>query len=183
MGYEQALLKSWQDLEKVSDKKRYEVKFLSDIYEVNLESRTVFSSSRKQSAKDYVSILVAHYLKKSIAGLPQLLNKWVSFKELPGGEAYYPVFKKRVIDGINRKYGENPEAIFKLIERFGGKKENTGDASVAINVFDNVPMLATIWKGDDEFTSEANLLFDKSIANIFGTEDIVVLSEILAHNI
>ena len=183
MGYEQALLKSWEGLAKISDKSKYEVRFLSDTYEIDLGKRVVFSVSCKESAKDYTSIITIHYLIRRLEGLAPIRGEWISFKELPGGEAYYPVFKKRVIDVISQKYGKNPEALFELIKRFGGRKENTGDASVVMNVFDNVPMLVTIWKGDDEFTPEANLLFDKSIMDIFGTEDIVVLSEILAHNI
>jgi len=38
-------------------------------------------------------------------------------------------------------------------------------------------------RGDEEFGPEANILFDKSITDIFCTEDIVVLSEHAAAHI
>ena len=44
-------------------------------------------------------------------------------------------------------------------------------------------MLITIWKADDEFGPDANILFDKNITKIFCIEDTVVLTEIVAHTI
>ena len=49
-----------------------------------------------------------------------------------------------------------------------------------MEAFPEVPILVTIWKADEEFKAEANLLFDRSIRGIFCTEDIVVLAELVA---
>jgi hypothetical protein len=40
-----------------------------------------------------------------------------------------------------------------------------------------------MWRPDEEFGPEANLLFDKSITGIFCTEDIVVLAGIIASEV
>ena len=48
-------------------------------------------------AKDYTSILVLHYLARKLKGLPPVKGEWISFKELPGGEGYYPSFKKNMM--------------------------------------------------------------------------------------
>ena len=44
-----------------------------------------------------------------------------------------------------------------------------------------VPLFITLWKGDDEFGPETNVLFDRSIIDIFPTANITVLSETLVH--
>lgn len=183
MGYGVALSKAWAGLQEYAQEKNFSVSFLADEYSVDVEARQILSLSCNVPAKDYLSILILHYLSKKIEGLPSLEGEWISFKQLAGGQAYYPAFKKRVIDTIERKYGQKPEAIFALIEHFKAKKAQLADASIAIEAFDKVPVLITLTKADEEFTPEANVLFDKSIVNIFCTEDIVILSEILAYHI
>ena len=57
------------------------------------------------------------------------------------------------------------------------------DRFLVIAEKENVPALITFWRGDQEFGPEANLLFDQSIKQIFCTEDVVVLAEVLARSI
>jgi len=115
--------------------------------------------------------------------LPPITGEWISFKQLPGGQGYYPVFKKRVIDPIIRKYGASPEALFELTGRVKAKKAQLADVSVVVDVFDSVPTLITLSRADEEFGPEANILFDKSVKDIFCTEDVVILAEFVVYSI
>lgn len=183
MAYEEALQTAWSKLEGLAEKRSHSVRFLNDNYSVDPEKRSVLSLSCNVPAKTYLSILILHYLIRALKGLPAVENKWISFKELPGGAGYYPTFKKRVIDTITGKYGSRPDCLFELTGRFKAKKARLADASVILETFDSVPVLITFWRGDDEFGPEANVLFDKGIRDIFCTEDIVVLAEFIAHSI
>jgi len=183
MPYDVALSKAWLELENITKERKISTRFLADEYTVDLENKRILSLSCNTPAKDYVSILILHYLAQKLKGLPQIDGEWISFKQLAGGQGYYPAFKKRVIDAIVRKYGSNPEAIFGLIERFKAKKAQLADVSVVLETFDNLPVLITLSKADDEFGPEANVLFDKNIQDIFCTEDIVVLAGFVAHSI
>jgi len=184
MGYETALSKAWKKLGESSDDKHYSVRLLNDEYSVNLEKKEILSTSCNVPAKAYIVILILHYLVWKLNRFTTLKGEWINFKELSGGEGYYPVFKKRVLDTIKRKYGDHPEELLNLIQRFGVKKENFADISVVIDTFEkDLPLLIIAWKGDEEFGPEINLLFDKNSSEIFCTEDIVVLSEIVAHSI
>jgi len=180
MEYETALAKSWTELENLTQEKRFEVRFLADRYDIDLSNRRVLSLSCNAPAPAHVCIIILHYLKESIVGLPPVKGEWIAFQELVGGQGYYAAFKKRVIDRIAEKYGKDPEAIIGSGERLGGQKAELADFSVLINAFDGVPILVELWKADDEFGPSADLLFDRSIEKIFCTEDIVVLSEFLA---
>jgi len=183
MGYDVAISKSWQELESATKDKALQVQFLADEYSIDLDNKKVLSLSCNVAAKDYVSILVLHYAKKRIEGLPVVSGEWIDFRQLDGGQGYYPTFKKRIIDTIKRKYGVDPEALLKLSQRFKMKKDDSADISVSLEVLEGVPILIQLWKGDEEFGPEANILFDKNIKDIFCTEDIVVLSEFVAHSI
>ena len=183
MGYEAALKKSWAELDSVLPQKTANVRFLADEYSIDLASRKVLSLSCNVPAKDYAVILILHYLTRSLKGLPPLTGEWVSFKQLEGGQGYYPTFKKRVIDPILRKYGSNPQALTGIVKRFKSRSVEMADAAVVIEAFEGVPVLLTIWKGDDEFGPEANVLFDKNIAQVFCTEDTIVMAGFVAYSI
>ena len=93
---------------------------------------------------------------------------------------YYDAYHKRSIEPIIRKYGKNPDALKDVLNRLPGKLSEGGDISIIIEAFANVPVLIKLWKQDTEFVPDANMYFDSSIKNIFCTEDIVVLAQIVA---
>ncbi len=183
MEYQVALSKAWEDLEKCTQNMQHSLSFLNDTYSVDLKKRAVFSESCNVGAKPFYSIIILHYLAKKETHLEAPTGEWMSFKELPGGQGYYPNFKKRVLGVILRKYKDQPDALLALSERFSTRKEELADSSIVLNVAQGVSVLINFWRGDDEFGPEANLLFDKNISKIFCTEDVVVLSEIIAHSI
>ncbi|MFH1201609.1 MAG: DUF3786 domain-containing protein [Candidatus Omnitrophota bacterium] len=183
MAYEVALSGAWEDLAGIAEEKIYAVKFLTDEYTVDLEKREALSLSCNIPAKTYLSILILHYLARKLKGLPQVQGEWISFKQLEGGQGYYPAFRQRVIEPILKKYGSNIDGLLELTERFSAKRVQLADVSVVLDVFEGVAVLITLYRADAEFGPEANILFDKSIKDIFCTEDIVILAEFVAHHI
>jgi len=180
MGYEVALRKAWDELAKVGLSQGKTVKFLADEYALDLESRRVMSLSCNAPAKDFSAILILHYLVASSRGLPALSGKWVSFKEVAGVEGYSGAFRKRVIEPVLRKYGNNPEGLLSVLERFPGQKASEGDVGIILEVFKGVAAMILLWRADEEFGPEANVLFDENIKKIFCTEDTVVLAGMIA---
>ncbi len=185
MSYQQALDKAWKDIADSSAEKRFSVKLLSDIYDIDVERKTAMSTSCNTPAKDYTTLILLHYLTQKIAfkQLPQLAGEWIDFNSLQGGEGYYPTFKKRTIDRVISKYGKSPEELLKVFQRMPAKTAEFGDVSIVIYPFVEVGILIKVSKGDDEFGPDATILFDRSISNIFCTEDIVVLTEIIVHQL
>jgi hypothetical protein len=176
MSYITAINKAWDDIDKLDPgKELIALRFFSDEYSIDPAGRSILSLSCNVPAKDFVSILLLHYLKAKLEGLPESAGEWVSFKELSGGESYYPAFRKRAIEPLIRKHGSNPQGIYACLERVPGEQLKQADAAIRVDAFEKVPLLIEVWRGDEEFPPEANLLFDKSIQKIFCTEDIAVL--------
>ena len=181
MTYEAALSKAWEELENIAHEKNHTVRFLDNKYSIDLEKKTILSLSSNVPANTHMTILILHYLSRKLTGIPQLTGEWISFKQLEGGQVYYSVFRKRVLEPIIRKYGKNPEGFLsELTKRFKAKEIKQADASVVLEVFDGIPVLITLWQGDEEFSPEANVLFDGNISEIFCTEDTVICAEIAA---
>lgn len=180
MSYDIAINKAWEELLKLGLQETASVKFLGDEYTVDPKEKEVLSLGCNVRAKDFTAILILHYLAHKLSGLPPLSGEWLSFKELSGVEGYLPAFKNRAIEPLLRKHGSNPEGILVFLDKLSAKRVDQGDIGIVLDTFEGVPVMITLWRGDQEFGPEANMLFDRSIARIFCTEDIVVLAGIVA---
>ncbi len=185
MSYTAALEKAWSDVLGATKEKRFSIKLLSDTYDIDLEKKTVMSASCNVPAKEYTIIILLHYLAQKLAfkKLPEPAGEWIDFNQLEGGEAYYPAFKKRTIDRIIKKFGQKPGELAKAAVRFPSKPGQFGDVSAIIYPFEEVGILIKMSKADEEFGPDANILYDANISRIFCTEDIVVLTETVVHQL
>jgi hypothetical protein len=176
MGYEAALAKSWSELIEQGAQEAITVKFLADEYSVDPQKKKVFSLSCNIPAKDFTAILILHYMARKLKGLPKLTGQWLTFREFSGIEGYAAAFHKRAIEPLIRKYGSNPAGILEVLKRLPAEESSGGDVAIVVMAFAQVPVLVKLWKGDEEFGPDANIYFDRSITEIFCTEDIVVLA-------
>jgi len=180
MSYELALKKAWEDLVNQNLPKNLSVKFMGDEYSLDISSRRIFSVSCNTPAKDFLSILILHYLARKLKGLPRQSGRWLTFREFSGIEGYYGAYHQRAIEPLIRKYGKNPDALKDVLSRLPGRLSQGGDVSIIIEAFENVPLLIKLWKADAEFGPDANIYFDASIKDIFCIEDIIVLAQMIS---
>jgi len=122
-------------------------------------------------------ILILHYL--TLAKGTPATNELITFRDLSGGNIYYPTFTKRAMKPLADHFGREPAPLVKAGEKLGGHRADFGDASVVIDAFSHVPVTLVLWQGDDEFPAQLNLLFDSTISDYLETEDITVLCETL----
>ncbi|MFC1925245.1 DUF3786 domain-containing protein [Chloroflexota bacterium] len=183
MKFEAAINKSWNNLVGSSMPNRTKAKFLGDEYIVNVKLRKVLSVTSNMPIEDHITILILHYLSQKMVGLPIVKGEYLSFNGLSFISGFADEFKKRSTDVILKRYGDNIFDIFSALHNLPAKKVNRADAAIIIEAFDGVPILIELWKADEDFGPKANILFDKSITKIFCVEDIVVLSEVVAHAI
>jgi hypothetical protein len=120
-------------------------------------------------------ILILHYFIQA-KGTP-LSHKLITYKELPDGINYFPVFAKRAIQPIVTFFGNDPEQLLKTAEILGGRKANCGDVAVTISAFSRVPVTIVLWQGDAEFAPEGSLMFDSTISDYLTNDDIHTLCE------
>lgn len=183
MTYEAAQQKAWAELEKLSDSQKYNVSLFSDSYELNVKDRRIFSDSCNVPAKEYIALLLLHYLIGTLENKYVPCGQWISFKEIKGGETYYPAYRKGVIEPLLRKYGRSPESLFDCLERFQGNKIDGSDIGIEITTFADVRVRVILWKADEEFGPEASILFDKNLTKLYTMEDITVFSHCIVNNL
>jgi len=175
---EQQCLKSGAQCQIIDSKRVITTKYLNQSYLISLPDIKMSLMDSEEVIPLRDKILILHYLSQA-KGTP-LTNKIISYKELPEGSNYFPTFSKRAIKPILDQFGEEPERLVDVATKFGGYKVDYGDVAVTINAFPQVPITFVLWKGDEDFPPEGNILFDSTIPDYLSIEDINVLCEAIA---
>ena len=123
-------------------------------------------------------LLILHYFNTA-RGTPPT-NRLITFRELPDGPVYSPTFTKRTVKPIVDRFGRDPEGLLSAAARIGGHRVAQGDTGVAFDAFPKVSVTMILWKGDEEFPPDGNVLLDANVADYLPTEDITILCETIA---
>ena len=128
-------------------------------------------------------ILLLHYLNgawsSSGAGTEET---WIAFQEIPDGRFYLDAFQRRAKNPLVQTFGHNPEQLLELATAsFGAKPFDQGDCSTVVTVLPLVPVALVLWRGDDEFPPEGNMLFDRSVSRILSAEDVAWLAGMIVY--
>jgi hypothetical protein len=151
------------------------IKHLNQSYRIHLPDGEVSYLTGDGTVPLRDKILLLHYFTQA-KGTP-LSGKLITYKELPDGINYFPVFAKRAIKPLVTFFGNKPEQLLKTAEALGGYKSDYGDVAVTMEAFPQVPVTIALWHGDEEFAPEGSLLFDSTITDYLTNDDIHTLCE------
>ncbi len=175
---EQQCFKSGARYQVIDSRKEIVIDYLDQSYVITLPDIEV---SLRNSAGEILvrdRILILHYFI-SAKGTPAT-DKLITFRELPEGKVYFPTFSKRTIQPLMEHFGKEPHLLVKAAGKLGGVRVDYGDLAVTINAFTRVPITIIMWRGDEEFAPQGNVVFDANIIDYLPTEDITVLCETIA---
>jgi len=126
-------------------------------------------------------VLILHYMAAPL--IPGATGLWISYREIPGAAFYFGAFVKRAVEPLKKVFGQNLPAFCGAAAKLGAKEIRSGDAAFEFNVLPAVPLQLILWTGDEEFPAEANILFDKTISQIFSPEDVAWLAGMLVYRL
>jgi len=175
---EQQCLKSGARYQVKDSQKTITLEYLNQSYQITLPDIDISLIDSEQAVPIRDKILILHYFTRA-KGTP-LTNKIIAYKELPEGTNYFPTFYKRAIKPLLDHFGREPERLIDAAEKLGGHRADYGDVAVTINAFSYVPITLVLWRGDEEFNPEGNILFDSTISDYLPTEDINILCETIS---
>jgi hypothetical protein len=151
------------------------IDYLNQPYHISLADIRIWLENSEAEVPLKDRILILHYFIEA-KGTPAT-GQLVTYKQLPGGVAYFSAFSQRAIKPFVSHFGEKPELLPEIAAKLGGYEAHRGDASVTINGFKYVPITWVLWKGDEEVAASGSVLFDSNISDYLSTEDVTVLSE------
>ncbi len=196
-GYESALTLAWKELDakacqalarksgcpvnQVDGQVTIELPWLSQRLVVNRTAKKIRDLDSDDEVIIYQQLITLHYL--NTADGVSLSGKWVSYRDLPGGHAYFSNFCKRANEPLRKFIDREPEAFFTWLRELPGRATDFGDFSCHLRVLPRVPVLIIYWRGDEEMDSALNVLFDETALHYLSLEDLVVLAQMVIHQL
>lgn len=123
-------------------------------------------------------ILLFHYLLTADGTPPA--GRWIAFRELPDAMVYDPAFQGRASQRVRGRFGMDLDAFHRAAKALDADRLDFGDASYLFRALPRVWLAVVVYRGDEEFSPSANVLFDAAAANYLPTEDLAVLGGYLA---
>jgi len=157
---------------------RFKLKFWDKEYVIDYPEASVCEEKSGQEPSIFIQILILHYLINA-DGTPSA-DKWISFRELPGGRGFDPAFQQQVSQPLARAFGHDAEGFIKAAEALGGERLTFGSASFLFRVFPRQWVAVVLDLADEEFPAWVNILFDGAASHYLPTEDWAVVSESLS---
>ncbi|PKM79406.1 MAG: hypothetical protein CVU88_05970 [Firmicutes bacterium HGW-Firmicutes-13] len=118
-----------------------------------------------------LQIIFINYLARA-DGIP-LTCRFITYRDLPGGEVFYSAFYRTAIKPLAQTFGRDPKRLTVPAAYLGGEVvEDKTRAEVNFWFLPRVPLRYLVWSGDDEIESRANILFDSSAGSYLYTEDL-----------
>jgi hypothetical protein len=162
----------------ITQEKAILIDYLGQKYRISLPGCGVSLTDSGEAVPVRDRILLLHYFTRARG--TNFSGKVITYKDLPEGINYFPVFAKRAIKPLVDCFGKQPHRLLQAAEKLGGRKTGIGDTSVTINAFSRVPVTIVLWHGDKEFAPEGSLMFDGSISDYLSNDDIHALCEDIA---
>ncbi len=174
---EQQCLNSGSSCKVIDSTKVITLEYLHQLYQITLPDMGVSLKDKGEEVRIREKILILHYFTQARG--TKLSGKIIAYKELPSATNYVPTFSKRAIKPLVDNFGKEPDRLLDIAKVLAGRKADYGDAAVTINAFSRVPITLVLWRGDEEFPPNGNILFDSTISDYLTLDDINVLCETL----
>jgi hypothetical protein len=130
---------------------------------------------------NYLYLFILFFLLKSKNIL--LSGKWVSQKDIKGGEAFFRGPHTLPVDKITDRFGDDIDLFKKECKKLNGVTLDLADAAFVFQITPTLPVAVLFWQGDEDFPSEAKLLFDSTIDQHLPLDIIYALAVEICHQL
>lgn len=146
-----------------------------DVYEINPEKCRIDCLYKEGPGPHaYFSVFLIHHLLRVPENGPA--NEWISEKDIPGGVTFFRGPHEIPTREITGRYGNDVDAFRKRCEHLGGQPLPMADAAYVFQITPRMPVAVLYWRGDEDFPSEAKILFDRSLAGYLALDAIYALA-------
>jgi hypothetical protein len=123
------------------------------------------------------------YYLHTADGAP-LADRWIGYRELPGGAFYSQAFQGYSGDRLARRFGLQPEAFDAAARALDGLPLTAlPGLAFAFQPLPRLRLAAILYPGDDEFPARAAILFDAAASHYMTTDGLALLGAGLARRL
>jgi len=144
-------------------KKEYRISVWGEDYGIYpQESQIIRLQENNPDVRHLLGLFIIYYLLRSKD--INISKEWISEKDIPGGPTFFRGPHKIPTQIIEKRYENNIKEFKAVCERLDGIPLDMADAAYVFEITPRIPVAVQFWDMDDEFSAEAKLLFDKTIA-------------------
>jgi hypothetical protein len=125
------------------------------------------------------SAMLIYYLHTAKGS--ELADRWIAFRELPGGAFYHQAFQGYSGNRVAQRFGEQPEDFERAAEKLGGWRLSAlAPFAFAFQPLPRLRLAAALWPGDEDFPTRASILFDAAADQYLTTDGLALIGAGLA---
>jgi hypothetical protein len=144
-------------------KKGYRISVWGEDYGIYpRESQIIRLQENNPDVGHLLGLFIIYYLLRSKD--IRISKEWISEKDIPGGPTFFRGPHKIPTQIIEKRYENNVEEFKEVCEQLNGIPLDMADAAYAFEITPRIPVAVQFWDRDDEFSAEAKILFDRTIA-------------------
>lgn len=152
------------------------VEFLQREYVIDHVEWTVIRTDDGTAPPSLMQGLILTYLYTSDGTPP--IDRWMGFRELPNGMFYAQAFQGYTGAELVRDLNGDVPAFRQASEKLRGEALAIGDAGYVFQVLPRLKLAVVMWAGDDEFPSQAQMLFPESAPHYLVTEGLAIVGSL-----
>jgi hypothetical protein len=159
----------------------FRLTFFWQEYVISGDDFTVRRADTGEEPSSFTQSLILTYLATADGTTPS--SRWIGFRELPDGMFYVQAFQGYSGGRLVRELQGGIEAFRRTAEALGGEPLAVGDAGYVFTVLPRVHLALVYWEGDEEFLSQARVLFEDTSAQYMPTDGLAILGSQLVGRI
>ncbi len=122
----------------------------------------------------YDAGMLLYYLRQA-DGTP-MADRWIGYRELPGGNFYSQAFQGYSGDRLAHAYGDEPDAFTRVAQSLDGiTLPDLPGIAFAFLPLPRIRLAAVLYPGDEEFAARASVLFDAAAGHYMTTDGLALL--------
>jgi hypothetical protein len=156
------------------DQGNFRLTFFWREYVVSADDFTVQRAEDGETPSSFIQSLILTYLTTADGTTPS--RRWIGFRELPDGMFYAQAFRGYTGIRLVRQLEGGIEAFRCAAESMESEPvEAIGDAGYAFTLLPRVRAAVVYWQGDEDFPSQARVLFEDTAAHYMPTDGLAIM--------
>ena len=141
---------------------------------ISLPELIAYDETAAKALGLFDTTLLLFYLKTA-DGSP-LADRWVSFREFPGGAFYHQAFQGYSGDRLRKVFEQDLPRFHQAARSLDGiRLTGLGESAYAFQPLPRLRLAAILWLGDDEFPGQGSILFDAAALHYMVLDGLAIL--------